>query len=78
MSWGRLRKTGPVGGVAAILMARRNIRSKLPGSTTRAANLVTGRAMSTRFADIWAFMASYLIPASPAMTTRGACPRKAW
>ena len=34
MSWGKQTYTGPMGGVAAILMARRSTRSNELGSTT--------------------------------------------
>jgi hypothetical protein len=57
-SAGKATNTGPVGGVDAILMARRSTRSNDPGSTTRVAHLVTGRAMPTRSAAICASMAS--------------------
>ncbi len=50
--------TGPMGGVAASFMARRRTRSSEPGSTIRVAHLVTGSAMATRSAHIWASMAS--------------------
>ena len=57
-SAGRATKTGPVGAVPAILMARRRTRSTEPGSTTRVAHFVTGRAIETRSAAIWASIAS--------------------
>ncbi len=57
-SAGRQTKTGPVGAVPAILMARRRTRSTDPGSTTRVAHFVTGRAIDTRSAAIWASIAS--------------------
>ena len=39
------RRPGPVGGVAAILIARRSTRSSDAGSTTRVAHFVTGLAI---------------------------------
>ncbi len=42
----------------AIFIARRSTRSSDAGSTTRVAHLVTGSAMATRSAAIWASMAS--------------------
>jgi hypothetical protein len=78
MSMGRETNTGAMGGVAAILILRRNTRSSDDGSTTRVAHLVTGLAIPTKSAAIWESMASYLTPASPLMTTKGAWPRIAW
>ncbi len=57
-SSGRETKTGPRGGVMAILTARRSTRSTDEGSVTRVAYLVTGRAMATRSAAIWPSIAS--------------------
>ena len=57
-SAGRATKTGPVGAVPAILIARRRTRSTEPGSTTRVAHFVTGLAIETRSAAIWASIAS--------------------
>ncbi len=75
---GSATNTGPRGGVIAILMARRSTRRSERESTTRVAHLVTGRAMDTRSAAICASIESYAIPASPAITTSGACPRLDW
>ena len=57
-SIGRDTKTGPIGGVPASLMALRSTRRSDPGSTTRVAHFVTGSAIATRSAHIWASMAS--------------------
>ena len=67
-----------MGGVAAILMARRITRSSDAGSITSVDHLVTGFAMATKSAAICASMDMYLTPASPPMTTSGAWPRRAW
>ncbi len=77
-SIGSATNTGPRGGVIAILIARRSTRSSEPGWVTRAAYLVTGRAIATRSAAIWASIASYRTPDSPATQISGACPRCAW
>ena len=57
-SMGSATKTGPVGGVAAILIARRSTRRVEDGSITRVAHLVTGRAIETRSAAICASIES--------------------
>jgi hypothetical protein len=62
----------------AILTARRSTRSTESGCTTRVAYLVTGRAIATRSEAICASIDSQRIPALPAITTSGECPRLAW
>ena len=57
-SIGSATKTGPVGGVAAILIARRRTRSVEAGSVIRVAHFVTGRAIATRSAAICASIES--------------------
>ena len=47
-----------MGGVVAILIARRSIRSNDAGCVTRPDHLVTGRAMPTKSAAICASIAS--------------------
>ena len=57
MSCGRHTYTGPIGGVAATFMALRNTRNNDDGCCTMVDHFVTGLAMATKSAAIWASIA---------------------
>ena len=57
ISCGKHTYTGPIGGVSAILIARRSTRSSDVGCCTMVDHLVTGRAIATKSAAIWASIA---------------------